>query len=265
MLFGADNGNTNWKDDEILELTQIYNFGPFESLGLVNKSHIPPGHTKIQVHLIYDYKQDGRYKARTVASSNMTWPNIDTYYYIVISLRSMRTIVFLAELNNIETHTCDISNAYLTARTTENIIFNSGSKFAPFGHAGHLPLIKTTIYGLKSSGARFHSQLSDSLIALGFVPSMGGCDIWILNKGNYYPYVACYCYDLIVVQKDPGHIFESIIGKGFTINKTPALDYFLGVNFESVKYPKTNHEILTLVSKTYVNCMLDNFKNTFSF
>ena len=170
MVFDSDNVNTNWKDDEILELTQIYNFGPFEYLGLVNKSHIPPGHTKIQVHLIYDYKQDGRYKARTVASSNMTWPNIDTYYYIVISLRSMRTIVFLAELNNIETHTCDISNAYLTARNTEKIVFNAGTDFSPFGNAGHLLLTKTSLYGLKGSGVSFHSLLSYLLKAFGFVP-----------------------------------------------------------------------------------------------
>ena len=69
----------------------------------------------------------------------------------------MRTVFFLSELNNIETCTVDISNAYLTARTTENIVFNAGTKFAPFGHAGHLLIIKTVLYGLKSSGARFHS------------------------------------------------------------------------------------------------------------
>ena len=44
-----------------------------------------------------------------VASSNATGPNIDTYYYSIISLRSMRTVVLLSELNNIETCTSDIS------------------------------------------------------------------------------------------------------------------------------------------------------------
>ena len=59
----------------------------------------------------------------------MTGPNPDTYYSSVISLCSMRTVVFLAELNNIETRPGYNSNDYLTAHTTENIVFNSGTNF----------------------------------------------------------------------------------------------------------------------------------------
>ena len=54
MIFDADNGNTNWKDAELLEMKQIYNLNPFESLGKVNKACSPPGCTKMQVHMIYD-------------------------------------------------------------------------------------------------------------------------------------------------------------------------------------------------------------------
>ena len=45
IMFDHDNGNTNWKDADILELKKIYNFDNFESLGTVNKACIPPGHT----------------------------------------------------------------------------------------------------------------------------------------------------------------------------------------------------------------------------
>ena len=45
------------------------------------------------------------------------------------------------------------------------------------------------------------------------------------NKGDYYSYVACYFGNLIVVHKDPDHIFDSIRVKGFTIKETSALDY----------------------------------------
>ena len=56
MVFDAYNGNTNWKDAELMELKKIYNFNTFESFCTVNKERIPPGHTKTQVHIIYDYK-----------------------------------------------------------------------------------------------------------------------------------------------------------------------------------------------------------------
>ena len=118
MVFDTDNGNTNFKDANILELKQIYNFYPFNSLGPTTSACIPPGHTKIQVHLIYDYNQDGRYKACMVVSCKMNGPNLDTYYYSVISLRSMRTVVLLDDLNDIEICTGDIRNTYLNSRTT---------------------------------------------------------------------------------------------------------------------------------------------------
>ena len=112
-----------------------------------------------------------------MASINMTGNNLEMYYSSVISLSSMHNVVLLAELDNIETHAGDISNTYLTARTTDKIIFNSVPEFEPFGHVGHLLLIKISLYGLNSSGARFYYRLSDSLKTLGFVHYMGGYDI----------------------------------------------------------------------------------------
>ena len=94
----------------------------------------------------------------------------------------MRTVVLLSDLNNIETCTGDISNAYLNSHTIEKIVFNTGPEFATFGHAGHLILIKTTLYGLKNSSARLHYVLSDAPTTLGFVPSMVGCYLWMCNE-----------------------------------------------------------------------------------
>ena len=94
-----------------------------------------------------------------VASGNTTGPNPDTYYSSVTSLWSMRTFFLLDEFNDIEIITGDIRNAYLTARITEKILFNSITEISPFGHAGHLLINNTDLYGIKSSGVRFHSCL----------------------------------------------------------------------------------------------------------
>ena len=67
------------------------------------------------------------------------------------------------------------------------------------------------------------------------------------------------------MHKDPGCAFESIIGNEFVIKETSSPDYFLGGYFESFKDPKTDNEILTWGSKTYVKRLMENFKNTFSF
>ena len=54
MIFDADNGNTKWKDDELLKLNQIYYFDSLDYLDPATSARILPGCTKIQVHLIYD-------------------------------------------------------------------------------------------------------------------------------------------------------------------------------------------------------------------
>ena len=53
-----------------------------------------------------------------MASGNITGPNIGTYNSSVISLLSVRIVIFLDELNNIKIRTSNISNDYLTERTT---------------------------------------------------------------------------------------------------------------------------------------------------
>ena len=88
----SKNGNTNWKDSNLVELKQIYNFNPLDYLGPVNSVCTSLSHNEIQVHPIYDHKQYETYKAQMVVSGNMTVPNLDTYNSRVISLRSMRTI-----------------------------------------------------------------------------------------------------------------------------------------------------------------------------
>ena len=56
-----------------------------------------------------------------------------------------------------------------------------------------------------------------------------------------------------------------IQGKVFTIKETYYLDHLLGGNFERVKDPKSDKNIITLGSNIYFKRMMENFKNTFWF
>ena len=61
-----------------------------------------------------------------VASGKRTGPNLKTYYSSFLSLRPMRTIVFLNELNGIKIRNGDIISAYINACTTKNIFPTMG-------------------------------------------------------------------------------------------------------------------------------------------
>ena len=62
----------------------------------------PPNHPKIRVNLIFAVKYNGRHKARLVADGSLTPEPVENIYSGIVSLRYLRLVIFLGELNNLE-------------------------------------------------------------------------------------------------------------------------------------------------------------------
>jgi len=71
----------------------------------------------VYVHLIYANKFDMRRKARLVLSGQLTPPSNNKAYSGIVSLEDVRTVLFLAELNELQLCAADIAQAYLEANT----------------------------------------------------------------------------------------------------------------------------------------------------
>ena len=110
-------------------------------------SNAPNGYQKIRVHLIFAVKHDGRHKARLVAGGHLTPDPIESIYSGIVSIRSLRLVIFLAKLNNLEVWGADIGNAYLEAKTKENLYIVAGPEFEEL--EGHILVIYKALYGLK--------------------------------------------------------------------------------------------------------------------
>ena len=136
--------------------------------GKFHEGNIPEGSRKIKVHTIFDVKHDGRHKARVVTSGNLTDTPLESVYSGVVSLRGLRTCIFLGELNNMTPWATDIGNAYLEPKTTEKVCIKAGPEFGEL--QGHLLIIDKALYGLRLSGKAFNQLLSDCLRDLGFYP-----------------------------------------------------------------------------------------------
>ena len=99
-----ENSNTHWQDAMDLELTQIHEYKVFKDTGKAQfhngKVVTPDGFQKIRVHFVYAVKHDGRFKARLVADGHLTKEPVESIYSGVVSLRSLRMVVFLSQLNN---------------------------------------------------------------------------------------------------------------------------------------------------------------------
>ena len=136
------NGNTCWQDAEALEVKQVEDYETFIDKG---KDAIPPaGYKKIRCHMVYDVKHDGRHKARLVAGGHLTDTPVESVYSSVVSLKGLRLVVFLAELNGLEVWSTDIGNAYLEVKTKEKVYIIAGPEFGD--REGHIFVFNKALY-----------------------------------------------------------------------------------------------------------------------
>ena len=127
LQLDEQNGNSKWYDATKLEMDQIIEYKVFQDHGKTQYdpksskvSNAPNGYQKIRDHLIFAVKHDGRHKARLVAGGHLTPDPIESIYSGVVSIRSLRLVLFLAKLNNLEVWGADIGNAYLEAKTKKS-------------------------------------------------------------------------------------------------------------------------------------------------
>ena len=151
------NDNDNWKDANKLEHKQLKEYDVFIDKGRFADYIISRGYQLIRLHTIFNVKVDGRHKARVVADGHLTATPTKSVYSGVVSLRGLRTCLFIGELDGIEPGTTDIDNAYLEALTSEKVCIRAGPEFGDL--EGHLLIIYKVLYGLKTSGKVFGQLL----------------------------------------------------------------------------------------------------------
>ena len=105
-------------------------------------------------------------------------------------MRGLRLLIFLAELNNFELWSTDIGNAYLEATTNERVYIIAGLEFDD--RQGHTLIIFKALYGLRSSGLRWHERFADCLRAMGFSPCIAEPDIWMRKVDGIWEYIGVY-------------------------------------------------------------------------
>ena len=236
-------------------MAQLDEYDTFKDYG---RSGRPPNeYKKIRVHMIFAVKHDGRHKSRLVADGHLTTIPIDSVYSGVVSLRGLRLLVFIAELNGLETWATDIGNAYLEAETLEKVYINAGPEFGD--REGHTLVIFKALYGLRSSGLRWHERFADCLHDMGFKQSKSEPDIWMRKNGNVYEYIAVYVDDLAIAAKDPKSIIAILTDKHkFKLKGTGPITYHLGCDFFREK-----DGTLCMAPNKYIDKMIGTYERMF--
>jgi hypothetical protein len=121
--------------------------------------------------MIFDVKmEDFRRKARFMAGGNTIDASHVMTYASVVSRESVRIVLTLAALNDLDVMMGDIENDYLTAPITEKVWTVLGPEFGD--NTGKRALIVRALYGLKSAGAAFRNHLASCMYHLGWKPCL---------------------------------------------------------------------------------------------
>ena len=258
-----ENSNTHWQDAMDLELTQIHEYKVFKDTGKAQfhngKAVTPDGFQKIRVHFVYAVKHDGRFKARLIADGHLTKEPVESIYSGVVSLRSLRMVVFLSQHNDLEIWGAAVGNAYLEAYTDEKLCIIAGPEFKEL--QGHLLIMIKALYRTRSVGARWHDRLFDILQELKFEPSNSDPDVWMRPEpgGTCYEYIAVYVDDLAIAAKDP-QVFCNELKKKYNLKLKGVgpPEYHLGCT-----YKKDHDGTLAADPRRYVNKILESYERMF--
>ena len=249
------NGNRLWQDATDLELRQIDDYEAFKDKG---RDHHPgPGHKKTTAHLVHACKHDGRRKARLVAGGHLTDTPIDPVYSSVVSLRAIRILTFIAELNDLETWCTDIGNTYLESYTQERIYIVAGKEFGD--REGHILIIREALYGLKSSGLRWSERLAACLQELDYFSCKNENDAWMKDCRDHCECIAVHVDDLVIVSRDPKTFVSKLedVCK-FKLKGTGPIEFHLGCDDWRDKDGALCH-----APRKYIEKCTDNYKRLF--
>ena len=181
-------------------------------------------------------------------------PQTNDAYSSVISLRGLRLAILMGKINGIKTLAGDIGNAYLEAFTREKVCFKAGRAFKHL--EGQILIIVKALYGLRTSGARFHDRFADTLQEMGFMPCKNEPDLWMRDAEDCYEYICVYVDDLLAIMKEPDVFFKELTDTyGYKLKGVGEPTYHLGGN-----YSRDPDGTLVWGAKDYITKILDNYQ-----
>eukprot|EP00977_Amphora_coffeiformis_P003137 scaffold584_cov154-Amphora_coffeaeformis.AAC.1 len=216
------NGNTYWADAIKLEIEQLMEYKTFRDMGRTTR--IPP-------LLSADTSTNGIRRQADAETKSMF------------------------ELNGLHLTGGDIGNAYLEAYTKEKVCTIAGPEFGPL--QGHMLIIDKALYGLRTSGARFHAKFADTLRTLGFTPTYADPDVWIRDGGDCYEYIVVYVDDIFTALKEPVIFYDAIQSEpwNYKLKNVEEPKYHLGGDFF-----RNSDGTFCYGAQTYVKRMSENYE-----
>jgi transposase InsO family protein len=150
------------------------------------------------------FKADGsidKYKARLVVKGFLQKEGYDFFdtYSPVTRITSIRVLMAIAALHNLEIHQMDVKTAFLNGDLEEEIYMEQPEGFVIPGQERKVCKLVKSLYGLKQAPLQWHLKFDEVMMSNGF--KINECDkcVYIKNTDNGYVIVCLYVDDMLIL------------------------------------------------------------------
>ncbi|PIL36549.1 hypothetical protein GSI_00238 [Ganoderma sinense ZZ0214-1] len=149
---------------------------------------------------------------------------------------SIRAILALAALEDLELESVDISSAYLNGELKEEVYMCQPNGFEEKTPqwVWHLPRLRKALYGLKQAGWCWHEKLNEVLNQLGFERLTCKHSVWVYLRDGVWLIIPVFVDDITIAGKDKAAIqrVKDDLRKHFKLQDLGPTSWLLGVQIE---------------------------------
>jgi hypothetical protein len=232
-IYGRD-----WKEAIHREFRELIANGTFREVRKPERANIVSSKWVFAVK----YAIDGsiqRFKARLVARGFSQVRGIDFQETFAPTIRidSLRILLAIAALEDLEAHQFDVNNAFTEAKLREQIFMKPPDGIEiPLDHVWE---IKQSLYGLKQAARDWYKLCSKFLKSIGFVAIPSDPCVFIHRDNNMT--IGLYVDDLLVLARDAKkiHDFGKQLRQRFKVKYLGEAERILGIRIERDRKRRT--------------------------
>nr|GEZ14654.1 retrotransposon protein, putative, Ty1-copia subclass [Tanacetum cinerariifolium] len=199
---------------------------------------LPPGCKPLGYKWIFKKKMkvDGtidKYKARLVIKGFIQREGLDYFdtYSPVTRITSIRMILTIAALRNLEVHQMDVKTAFLNEDLEEEIYMNQPEGFIAPGQEGKVYRLVKSLYGLKQAPKQWHQKFNHAMLESGF--KINECDkcVYVKDTSSEYVILCLYVDDMLIVSSNDKMIksTKDMLKSKFDMKDMGLADVILGI------------------------------------